>query len=348
MQGNAAGYLFLAPVAVTSVYTVWWLRRGYAIREIRVSSQGELTPEFEYGIANLPQADEAAHEPDASPMAVPPESEESLEKRLLRIPALAPPDWSRGGFIERWIGGLLSERERTVLEQFYGGSPRFTRAWLATVLLAVCFAMLAFVYDRCAPPEEKRLCLTAIVLILAVAPVEAVACGARNHASQLLSVPACHPIFPLGLKETLSAIYKTLGLRAIFYLPIFGAVAAGELWDWRHRWLYAGLMALACAMQVALWYPLLARGRFGALSRSRFRWRRCLAMGLICVAALPNFPMLLVMHPVFLLVSLGWAPIALAAAYFACRQFDFLYFHTELDFAAPNALLPRNRNRQRR
>jgi hypothetical protein len=55
IEGKAAGWLFLAPAVIAWIYAAWWVRRGFAIREFRISSNGELSPVFESGLLNRRQ-----------------------------------------------------------------------------------------------------------------------------------------------------------------------------------------------------------------------------------------------------------------------------------------------------
>jgi hypothetical protein len=344
IQGNAAGWLFLAPVSITSAYAARWLRRGYAIREFRVSSQGDLTPVFEFGLPNARSSDEKLSTLGSEAPGGEREPEQVLEKRLLESPVLAPPDWRSLLFLERWIGELLTDRERTVLEQFYNGPPRWTAASLT--FAGVWAVFLIIVVGVSSPEREWADFEPSVVLLLFPLLLGAMElclyCIGRNN--EVRTTPPLHPIFPIGLHETIAALKKSLALRAIFYLPFLCVMAVAETW-WRPSGRLCALaIVLVVTVQAATAYLVVARMGFSMLNRYRFHWRRCVALTAIALAGTLSLPLLLMVHPV---VSPALALLVLLLAYIGCRQFDRLYLDTEFDFEMPHPMAPIRPNQPR-
>lgn len=346
IRGSLAGWLFLLPVAVTSAYAAWWLRRGYAIREVRVSPLGTVTPVFEYGFPNTPGAEDepiAADEDSPSPASTAsvPESQQLIEKRLQSSPALAPPDWSRRGLIERWIGALLTERERTLLEQFYHGPPLWTTTWVTCTVLTVAFALLFLLFGR-SIPSGGLLPFANVVLFVTVALGESLP-YVRRLDSRGSGTPSLHPAFPVGLSEMLSALTKSLWLRAISYVPLLGMWAIALEWRRIDGWACATAVVAAALLQMGVVHLIAARSRFAALGGRRMHWRRWFALGLLTITFSLFLPLLFYIHWA---VTLGLAVLTLLFAWLACRQFDLLYTRTEFDFSLANPLALQHRKQK--
>jgi hypothetical protein len=328
IQGNAVGWLFLAPVAITSVYNVWWLRRGYAIREFQVWPQGVLTPVFEFGIPNPRWEEEVLPAIVSDTPAPEREPEEAIEKRLLQSPALAPPDWGKRWFMERWIGAFLTPRERTLLEQLYGGPPRWTATCLMFAAAAlVLIALVSGAFTSGDGTTEYHPSVAIMYLLLAIG-----FCTIPRYLDTR-PMPPLHPIFPVGLQETLAAIKKSLALRAIIYVPLLFAVAFAEMRGWPNGWRHASIMTLILALLFVAWYLITARASFCALNRRRYHWRRWTALAAMGLAGFISFPLTFVFHPITTPL-LGLLAILLIVV--ACRQFDRVYLDTEFDFEMAN------------
>jgi hypothetical protein len=102
---------------------------------VLIGPDGAATPVFEFGLANsvtataaAPPRDsdlaETASQDDGGAMAA-----AALRKHILSGEALAPLDWSKLGFIERYVGSHLTDRERATVEHVCHRRLSWTRAW---------------------------------------------------------------------------------------------------------------------------------------------------------------------------------------------------------------------------
>lgn len=328
--GHWWGWLFLVPVAAASAYAAWWLRRGYAIGDVLISSTGEATPVFEYGLANdpsevlptgAPSSATADHRLQADRTA-----DESVRKRILSGEALAPVDWSRLAFVERFVGRGLSARQRTLIEFAYGGRLTWTRGWWIYAGLALATAAVLLLLRLMLPELRQEGFITALPLLFVLPLIEAAA-GMKagdKHERRIYS------LYPIGLSEFVTAAARMYWLRMILWLPILVIVSLAIASFSRH---FAA--ALLVTLLIGLVIPRVWLGIFfrGILSEGPdFSWRRLMALLLLTIPGTSTF---------LLIVSIHWgitaALVGLTAVsgWLAARYFDWLYLRGGMDLGMP-------------
>jgi hypothetical protein len=328
---SAAGRLFLAPAAVVWTYALGWLRRGFAIREFHIFSTGEIWPIFEYGLPNFREKKKKLRKARASDSLQP---RATTEKQVLNSDALTPTDWRRGWFIERWIGHRLTAREKTLIEQFYEGRPRWTLAWVIVAIFSILLAM-PLILDPVHSSEAGLSIFSRILLGIAIVADLVTYVCVRNRL-QPVHAAALHPILPIGMGETVAALRKSFYFRMIFVAPLFALIVFAAGWSRPDRWTYLVSELLVLTIQAAACLAVVARARFGQLSHSpRFHWRRLCALVALSLAISLSLPLMFYVHWA---ISLPVAAIMLGCTSYACRQFDGLYVGSEFDFHTPNSL----------
>jgi hypothetical protein len=321
VKGQAWGWLFLLPCAALSALALWCRPRLVSLREIRISSQGQLTPvfaddpdpEYSEGAAAI-----AAPVRNSALPSSPPDRQAAI-KRLLDGPPLGKCDWSRGWPLERMLGRLLTERERILLS-ISGPGP----SWTLTYLLALGFSvawivLIAAVWAQLSEPEPatKLFALLTMPLVFAAMP-----CHVAGGRSQ-------HPIFPCGFRETSMAMLKAMVLRLPLILLPLGGMLATACFILRIP-LADGLNALAaCSGAGFSSVPLIQSFAFAHHTRYEFSVHRALYLAVLTVLLLAGFTMLL--SPLWPL-TVACAAVTVSLAWGIWFYFDWLYHSGRLDY----------------
>jgi len=338
VKEKVVGWLYLVPVALTSVYSAWLLQRGFKIHEVLFAPTGEVTPVFEYGLAN----EEIEKEPTAESKQGSLDCDPAIAKKLLNSDALAPTDWSRRWFIERWIGSWLSDRERIALEQFYLKPPRWTFVWLATACSVPAVSTLIFVGNEARNSGKGGAVITFATLVAAFFG-EMMFHLSDGHTHKARGMPRTHPLFPIGLHETLDALTKSLLLRAVYWLPLLLAAAIADAWNVGGGVIFVAAAILFVVVQILTWYPVFARMVFlSGGAPAHFSITRYIVHIVLIVVILLNVSL-----PFYFdwRLSLVIVMLMIGGSRLLCDLFDRAYLRTEFDFNVPDSLMPITKNR---
>lgn len=331
LHDQPLGWLFLIPVLAISLDAVWWLRRGYTILEIHFSSTGECTPIFSSGLKN--QRQEKAKE---SPRAK--ESDEAIVKRLLSSPRLRPADWTSGGWIERWVGARMSDRERALVERLCGGRPCWTiQCVFLLLVLAACLSAW-WVFQA----ELGVLLMPTLRTLVWVWPTfTCIIFNSRFPVSMQSSQPqphligSFHPLFPCGLAEVAALRRRLLsGLIAVIAAIAVGMFAVSFVFSSVTCRQIATVFILFTPIVVVL-HEVSSRTRFARHGTTFWTLRRMLPTYVL-------FPISVIaagiaaMHP-SPLYNLAASVVALVLVWISCEVFDQHYL-TECNFQIPRPL----------
>ncbi|HUE70814.1 MAG TPA: hypothetical protein VMP01_07980 [Pirellulaceae bacterium] len=328
--GHWWGWLFLLPLPSAGIAALAWLRRGYAIGELRIRGDG-VQPIYAFGLKNScieaeePPSRSAAPRNEDGCVASTERVTSLARKRILAGEALAPLDWSRLGVIERVVGQFLTDRQRAIFEHMYFRCPFWTRAWLIAFVIGL--PLLGFLFlARIAgsEPGKPEWIVTGALWLIALPIAEAVAL------LWSVSTPfATHvdPHYPIGLKEVVGAMQRMYWLRLPFWMPMFLVVTI-VLSVGRSEWYWHVLVNLLSLILLSRTWLLMAARTLPAGSSGSFSWQE---VGLVL------FPFLLLALSLPLAFYHHWAiSLALLAALvvvgeLAGRYYDWLYVHGNLD-----------------
>ncbi len=219
LEHNPLGWLFLLPVAAVSLWAIVWRTRGLRLLEFIIGFNGSCQPVFDRGfrddrefgwqLPSSPPAESPAQETNAEQVR------ERVTKRILSGALWESFQWPTHGFIERWVGRLLTDREQRALIFLGGGRPWWTQAWR----MSWCLCLLALgIEQACALYYGRHFFLLAIVMVGMFAVAE-IWSWARQPAGGSL-----HPLFPVSRSSLLLAVAKMLVVR----VPL-GVVSLGML-----------------------------------------------------------------------------------------------------------------------
>jgi hypothetical protein len=160
---------------------------------------------------------------------------------------------------------------------------------------------------------------------------------------QIHTYGGTHPVYPVGWKDVLGIIRKTIWVRLAFQLPLALAIASLE-------WLFApnlvvityvlackGVVLVGLALEAFGWMPF-----FATTMSSPYNWRRALGLVLFaCLAALWIFAAVLAMLPIAFVAAPALVVLLLCTA--SLRRCAGLVYHHLLDFPCRETVLPRGK-----
>lgn len=319
-------WFFLVPVLATSVYGVWWSAQGVGVGEVHLSPLGQVRPVFTYCVANpvdVRKAGQASTNAEETPSA------QTTAERVRNSELLRPPNWREGGWIERRLANRFSERERTLLEQFYGGRPPWTLSWLLLALCPVVLAMIGLEDRR----QDLPTCYSPI-WAFAVTMLEFELVRRRNEGPAGFS--SFHGVFPIGLAETLAAVKKSFVLRIPYQLPLLVLAAIADAGTRPNSAIMAAVLCIAMVGLAATWIPLIVRMRFfppspSADFRPGVRWRRIMDLTLLGVVVFASLCSIFYVHWT---ATLACVLIAFVASRRLAPVLDAM-LQSEVDFKVP-------------
>jgi hypothetical protein len=333
--GKWWGWLFLTPLPVTFWLVNSWLRRGYAIREVRIDSTGEVKPVFDWGLPNDPAIDADQPLPAVTPsIADSPElAAARVRKLILSGEAFAPLDWKKLGFIERCTAQLLPDRQRQMLVNDYV-KPRWTRAWgIAAVIGLFPLWLLTLSRFLESHPGEPDLNLTSVLWLPTLFVAEGLAhlrwSDVVRHSDDADGT-SCHPLFPVDLRELSAVVRRLFWLRLVFWLPMF-LVVSTTLAAARSDWLAVLLVNLLTAVVLCrlVFLAAVSMPARSIASNSAFCWHRVAAMiPIVFFGMISAIASLFYFHWLFSLAALA---ILSAIGGTARRYWDWQYLHADAD-----------------
>lgn len=222
LRAEPLGWLFLLPVALVTLWAWRWRQRGLGIAEFVVSNDGACLPIFSRGFrgdlpviidsrtvvarAQLPSEPVTA----AATIMVSPAAPEQVTKRILSGAMWESFKWPSDGFVERWVGSLLTAREQRVLIYLRGGRPYWTYAWrlswwlcLPALLVERALAYCLWYGNR--GTDSFVAAIIAMLLMLGLAEILTF--------SRPMTGSSLQPLFPIQLPEALWAVAKTSLIR---------------------------------------------------------------------------------------------------------------------------------------
>ena len=311
---NRAWDFGLSLLALGFVLTIPWtlarMRSWYGFLEINVGGTGtaevHVEAAVERGAAALAGAGPATTTDRADARF---DFVSQAEDRVRSRAFLAPPDTGRLGLIEAAVTWILTPRERTVSGFLHGASPRWSRAWAWSALVAAAATCLMAVFPG----------RTGTPVFLIVIAVAAITCGVgfpgfRHPGFRLVEAgPIGLPVFatyPVAFGESVSVLLKSHAVRCVAMAPVavaIGVAGAAALKLEAARGAGLGLSLVALLLAVG---PLIVVFRFVDLTRdaSRLRWQGAL-MILLAVPACLAVPAAAIM--VFLAPSIEAVLIAI-------------------------------------
>ena len=271
MRGDAHAWWFIVPLAAVSASLPFSLK---AIKRLRY--QGALRVRRPPGRSLFPQVDQGTHTELESP--------EERRRRFLSERGLRPMAWDKLGWVKRFIGRALDDREKTVAEVFLISEAYWGRqflgllVYLALYLIAntlISFESLEdFVQAILKPGHEAMTGLTGLIasfvlFAMVIGKVMSLFCGMQwpermeREATKAWRPYRAFRLFPVSYWETTMVIAKTntvifglllplavlLSLTSAYQL-VFRTVPRGALLLPKCLTLFWGLSLLFCSMNL--------------------------------------------------------------------------------------------------
>lgn len=251
LDGQRAGWLFLVPTAAVIAAGYRWLGRGFAIRE--------LIPGSDRTVAIIYQRDRAATADLLTTMSSVPADCEAIDDEASVRRALAQSlDWRPRGPIERLATRVLSPRQRTIIEFWWAGPPRWTRRLLFGLPALVAVAALLGSH-LVLPADGLRLTgvMAAAVFAFAAVPSFSALAGARSTSASGMAAGGMlntwHPAYPVGYGDVLAAALKVELIQACSWALPSAATGGAVAWLQQLPLLEVILVGLMSAVVALLW-----------------------------------------------------------------------------------------------
>lgn len=251
LDGQPAGWLFLVPTAAVIAAGYRWLGQGFAIRELILGSDRT--------VSIIYQRDLAATADLLTTMSSPPADCEAIDDEASVRRALAESfDWRPRGPIERLAARVLNPRQRTIIEFWWAGPPRWTRRLLfgLPALLAVAALLGSHLV---LPADGLRLTGVMAAAVFAFAALPSFSAFAGAHSCSASGVAAggmlntWHPAYPVGYGEVLAAALKVELIQACAWALPLAATGGAVAWQQQLPLADGVLVGLTSAVVALLW-----------------------------------------------------------------------------------------------
>ncbi len=247
-------WLFVIPAAAMIVFAARWSLSSFRIREIEyIDQKPTITAiDSDAGLAPLHSWTRPR--------------EKTRDHRERSVPAkadsdfLRPLDWSRLGWVERFIASWLTERQRLLLEFSPLGTPRWTAGWVFTLVPAALTCAVLWVRDARGESAGEMIAAMLTWMTIGASMVDGrkAASRRRDASSPGREASLRRPLdayFPISFRESTKAGFVRSAWQAALGLPIvFGFNLLGTV--------LGGRSALEAVVRVAAGYMIVFAWRF--------------------------------------------------------------------------------------
>lgn len=263
IRGAPFTWLFVIPVAAMTVFAARWSLSSFRVREMEcIDQKPTITAiDSDVGLATI----DSWTRPRRNLAKLAPR-EEAMDHRERPIPVkadndfLRPFDWSRLGWVERFVAARLTERQRLLLEFSSLGNPHWTAGWLFTLVPAALTCVVLWALDAKGERAGEMLAAILTWMTIGASVVDGRKASSRRQGalSQGPEAPLRRPLdayFPICFRELTKVGFVRAAWQAALGLPIvFGFNLLGTI--------LGGRSALEAVVRVVAGYMIVFAWRF--------------------------------------------------------------------------------------